>query len=138
MTRRKLTTTVQVGTAIFLRRQIDGKDHYLVGLRHGSHAEGEWWIPGGKPEPGESPEEAAIRELSEETGLRCTNVRSLGWDYDAHPDWDRHFVCVYYLADWVDGEAELKEPEKCLEWKWVEGDDLEEHYANHKLLLATL
>lgn len=37
-----------------------------AGLRH--HA-GQWALPGGRVEPGETPEAAALRELHEETGL---------------------------------------------------------------------
>lgn len=45
---------------IFLRRR---NDRYLGG---------EWDIPGGTVEAGESPEEAAVRECFEETGLEVT------------------------------------------------------------------
>jgi 8-oxo-dGTP pyrophosphatase MutT (NUDIX family)/catechol 2,3-dioxygenase-like lactoylglutathione lyase family enzyme len=33
---------------------------------------GDWTFPKGKAEPGESDEECAVREVEEETGLRCT------------------------------------------------------------------
>ncbi len=36
-------------------------------------------IPGGLVDPGESPEDAAVRELREETGYAPASVRSLGW-----------------------------------------------------------
>ena len=36
----------------------------------------DWTLPKGKAEPGESDEECALREVEEETGLRC-EIRSL-------------------------------------------------------------
>ena len=37
----------------------------------------DWSLPKGKLDPGESWEEAALREVEEETGLRCELVREL-------------------------------------------------------------
>jgi 8-oxo-dGTP diphosphatase len=37
----------------------------------------DWSLPKGKLEPGESFEEAALREVEEETGMRCELVRPL-------------------------------------------------------------
>ena len=37
----------------------------------------DWSLPKGKLDPGESSEEAALREVEEETGLRCSLVREL-------------------------------------------------------------
>src|SRR5215212_6223486 len=37
----------------------------------------DWTLPKGKLDPGESFEQAALREVWEETGLRCRLVRSL-------------------------------------------------------------
>ena len=37
----------------------------------------DWTLPKGKLDPGESYEEAALREVEEETGLRCRLVREL-------------------------------------------------------------
>jgi 8-oxo-dGTP pyrophosphatase MutT (NUDIX family) len=39
---------------------------------------GQWALPGGKLEPGETPETAALRELDEELGLRVTPSEVLG------------------------------------------------------------
>jgi 8-oxo-dGTP pyrophosphatase MutT (NUDIX family) len=41
---------------------------------------GQWSMPGGGIEPGEQPEQAAHRELLEETGLRVTGSLTLFWE----------------------------------------------------------
>jgi 8-oxo-dGTP pyrophosphatase MutT (NUDIX family) len=38
----------------------------------------DWSLPKGKLEPGETPAEAAVREVDEETGARCVLGRALG------------------------------------------------------------
>jgi 8-oxo-dGTP pyrophosphatase MutT (NUDIX family) len=51
-------------------------DETEVLLVHRSHRE-DWTFPKGKLEPGESAEECALREVEEETGLRCRLGREL-------------------------------------------------------------
>lgn len=58
---------VHNGRLLLMRRRLD------------CDAGGCWAYPGGKIEPGETAQQAAIRELREETGLRFTGpLRSLG------------------------------------------------------------
>jgi 8-oxo-dGTP diphosphatase len=60
----------------------DGR--FLVGRREeGAPLAGYWEFPGGKIQPGESPEDAAVRECLEETGLRVrVTGRYCAADYD--------------------------------------------------------
>jgi 8-oxo-dGTP diphosphatase len=48
----------------------------LVGIVHRPRYD-DWSLPKGKLDPGETFEEAALREVEEETGLRCTLEREL-------------------------------------------------------------
>lgn len=64
----------------------DGEGKYLACLRpQGKHLGGLWEFPGGKVDPGESPETALVRELSEELGVEVVVGRALvpvEWTYD--------------------------------------------------------
>jgi 8-oxo-dGTP diphosphatase len=73
--RRKVLETV----LCFVR---DDQDRFLFlyrGKKAGDVHQGKYNAPGGKIEPGESPLEAVFREVLEETGLRVTYCRRLGF-----------------------------------------------------------
>lgn len=54
----------------------DGHGRLLMGRRTGKDKDvGKWAFPGGKIDKGETPGEAAVRELFEETGVRARVVR---------------------------------------------------------------
>ncbi len=57
---------------------VDGARRVLLVLRRRPPAQGEWSLPGGHVEPGESPEEAVVREVREETALDVRIVAPLG------------------------------------------------------------
>ncbi len=58
-----------------------------------------WITPGGGVDPGENHAEAAIRELSEETGMVVTDVGEPVWSHDFTVQWD--------AADHSTGHAEF-------------------------------
>jgi 8-oxo-dGTP diphosphatase len=62
-----------------------------------------WSLPGGRIEWGERTEEAALRELFEETGVRAELV-GLAAVVDGLFDEDRHFILIDYAARWLNGE----------------------------------
>ncbi|HEX8971612.1 NUDIX hydrolase [Oryzihumus sp.] len=49
-----------------------GERFLLLRRRDGRYLGGQWDVPGGTVEPGETPAEAAVRECWEEAGLRTT------------------------------------------------------------------
>lgn len=113
-----------VGIGVILLRRRD--ETFLVGLRQGSHGAGEWAFPGGKLDPGETPEQCAARELGEEAGiwLPAQEFRRVPvWTNDLFPADDRHFLTVYLIADAPEEvEAVVCEPEKCAGWLWPRWD----------------
>ena len=74
---------------------------------------GQWCLPGGRMESGESAAEACEREVLEETGLRV-RVRRLVGVY-SHPDQlviypdgnKAHIVALHFVADVIGGELGL-------------------------------
>jgi 8-oxo-dGTP diphosphatase len=110
----------QVVVAVFILK--DNK--FLIGKRIGSIGEGTWCIPGGRLEFGEELLEGAQREVLEETGLKIKNLR-LGTvvnDYSIKDKW--HYATICYVADYISGTVKIMEPNKCLEWRWVEWKNL--------------
>jgi 8-oxo-dGTP diphosphatase len=65
-----MTTPQRIGIAV-----VEHAGRYLVGIRpDGVPLAGYAEFPGGKCEPGESPEACAMRECAEETGLTIASV----------------------------------------------------------------
>ena len=55
-------------------------DDRLLLIRRGTAGrQGEWSVPGGRVEPGETLAEAVVRELAEETGLEGVCGELVGW-----------------------------------------------------------
>jgi ADP-ribose pyrophosphatase YjhB (NUDIX family) len=71
--------------------------------------QGIWAFPGGHVEPGEKLEEAALRELREETGMTASFQGLLGL-YDVIRRDDNGFVTVHYVIASYVGVAGPGEP----------------------------
>ena len=76
----------------------------------------EWAGPSGNLEPGETPEEAAVREVREEVGLQVEVVRRLG--DRVHPTSGRHLV--YFACKVVSGDATVVDRDEIAAVEWCD------------------
>jgi len=77
-------------------------DEVLLIQRGKSPRKGEWSIPGGRIEAGETEAQAALRELTEETSVSAnllTKITALDADFEGY-----HYRLHDYLARWTFGE----------------------------------
>jgi 8-oxo-dGTP diphosphatase len=90
---------------VLLARRPPGKP--LAGL---------WEFPGGKVEPGETPEAALIRELEEELGVRIAGKCLAPLSFASHGYPDFHLLMPLYVCRRWDGTIE---PRQGQELAWV-------------------
>ena len=106
--------TVRVVAAVICR-----DDRIFATQRgYGAFKDG-WEFPGGKIEPGETPEQALVREIREEldTEIRVGDlIERVEYDY---PDFHLSMDC--YWCEVVEGHLELKEHEAA---RWLSREEL--------------
>jgi 8-oxo-dGTP diphosphatase len=110
---------VGVGVVV-LRRGADGPEVLLI--RRGRPPRmGDWSIPGGKQEWGETLHEAAHREIMEETGVKIANLKLIdvvdGLMHGAGGALERHLTLVDYRADWTSGD--VRHGDDATDARWV-------------------
>lgn len=118
----------RVGAGFGVILEKDGK--ILLGMRHPDpdkadsafRSAGEWCLPGGKLDFGETLEDGAIREVKEETGIIIKNpqVISVHNCKNEHA----HFLTAGMVAQEWEGGAQVMEPDEIVEWKWFDINDL--------------
>jgi 8-oxo-dGTP diphosphatase len=82
-----------------------------------------WEQVGGKVEPGESQEEAVIREVKEEAGINVVPIRSYNQFEYTHRD--SRFMCEYaYICEIIGGPT-VKLSNEHQNYKWVNTKELE-------------
>ncbi|MGF1756905.1 NUDIX hydrolase [Photobacterium sagamiensis] len=116
------SVTPKVGIGIIT---VNDRGEILVGKRKNSHAP-YYSIPGGHLEIGETFSECAIREMKEETGITIYNpeVIAVTNNLATYRESGKHYISIALLVTDFSGEPELKEPDKCEGWQWVDPNNL--------------
>lgn len=91
----------------------------LLGYRIGRHGYGSWSFPGGHVEINETPEECAIRETKEETGIQLfsSDLVKGPHTYNYFPASGLKYDTQFIIAQ-SNSDPTLKEPDKFTEWSW--------------------
>jgi 8-oxo-dGTP diphosphatase len=111
----KVRPSVGVGAMVIRDGQI------LLGRRIGFHGAGTYGWPGGGLEFGESLEEAAAREVRQESGLTVAGVELIC--VSNIREYDRHYIDFEFLVE-ATGEPKVLEPDRCESWEWFSLDSL--------------
>lgn len=118
----------------YLRQEYSGRGGVIVICRKGdkilvqreySYPVDEilWQFPGGKIEADETPEQAATRELAEESGIKAENAKCISWFY---PDNRRTNARLFVVeCDYVtDDEKARPDDTEFIESEWIENGQI--------------
>lgn len=96
---------------------VDADRRVLLAQRpQGKPLAGLWEFPGGKVEPGETPEQTIIRELSEELGIETKLACLAPLTFASHSYPDFHLIMPLFVCRRFWGTPEPREGQKL---KWV-------------------
>jgi 8-oxo-dGTP diphosphatase len=99
---------------------IEKDNRILIAQREGgSHMEYKWEFPGGKLEPGETPEECIVREIKEELDMKIEVLdiyKTVQFKY-----MEKDILLLAYKCRLLEGEGKTIE---CNDFRWVKRDEL--------------
>ncbi len=87
---------------------------------------GSWDFPGGKDDPGETPEESVVRETMEETSFEIDPGKEVMTKKYHDENFDLLFR--YFTPKIISGELKLSEEHS--DFAWVSEDELENYYLH--------
>ena len=100
------------------------EDRLLMIRRGHGPAAGEWSVPGGRVEAGETLAEAVVREVAEETGLEAVCDDLVGW-VERIGD-EHHYVILDFAVSLLDPLARPIAGDDAAEVAWVPLTDVAE------------
>ncbi|OOG71653.1 NTP pyrophosphohydrolase [Sinorhizobium sp. A49] len=104
---------------------VDSDGRILLAQRpEGKSLAGLWEFPGGKVEPGETPEETLIRELDEELGIQTKVACLAPLTFASHTYDDFHLLMPLYVCRRYEGLAIGREGQAI---KWVRSKALRDY-----------
>ncbi|MBB3931913.1 8-oxo-dGTP diphosphatase [Kaistia hirudinis] len=104
---------------------VDPDNRILIAQRpEGKALAGLWEFPGGKVDPGESPEDALIRELREELGVETKTACLAPLTFASHAYPDFHLLMPLYVCRRWTGIPESREGQAL---KWVRAKALRDY-----------
>ena len=110
--------TIKVAAAVICDSMENATKIFAAARGYGEF-KGQWEFLGGKVEPGESSQEALVREIKEELNVRIKVGRLIDRiEYD-YPSFHLSMDCFW--CEIVDGEIVLKEAESA---RWLKPDEL--------------
>lgn len=96
---------------------VDADGRVLLSQRPaGKHLAGLWEFPGGKVEPGETPEETVVRELGEELGIETRTACLAPLTFASHAYEDFNFLMPLFVCRRFWG---IPQPREGQGLKWV-------------------
>lgn len=109
------------GSAVMMA--VDERQRILLVRQFRLPAEQELWeLPAGRLDPGETPLEAARRELREETGYRAKQWTELV-SFWASPGYVQEKMTIFLAEELTEGKQEPMDDER-IEIRWFEHDEL--------------
>ena len=103
------------------------EDRVLIARRARGASTGNFTLPGGVVEAGETLHQAIVREVMEETGIAIEPVALAGHrefiTHDEGGQVSRHFVIMCFAARWISGDG-VPQLEELSELRWLRPEEL--------------
>lgn len=111
--------TIEVVAGVIRKMEQDGSIKFFATQRGFGEQKGGWEFPGGKMEPGETPEQALVRELKEELAIDVKVgefITTVEFDYPKF-----HLTMHCFFCEILDGNITLLEHEAA---RWLSRGEL--------------
>lgn len=105
----------------------------LLKRQNTGYRDGQYTVPSGHKEAGETPSQAAIRELFEETGIavKQQQLHYMHTLYRLDPTGEKDYIDIFFRCIDFTGEVKNTEPHKCSAIEWFSYNNLPENLFDY-------